>query len=257
MSLLDWVKANRKNVLDWWIPQPVVFHHVPKCGGTSVGRALRKRYVLSQSGIERDPGFDMVRALYGERSSSEVWSDVCRFREEFLIYQLYCGTRCVSAHVTFSRKAYDMFHQRYKFITVLREPVSRFISNYRHMIRRGRMDLSLREYLETHKARYDAVRYVEYLCGDRKLDIYSQGAVDAAVENLDCFAVVGSTEAMPKFAADVSQALSIRLSIGHENRGEGQQELSQELVELMPRIQELCAADSIIYAAAQNCMQRS
>jgi hypothetical protein len=65
MGRIDRLKALQPRVLDRLTPQRVVFHHVPKCGGTSVGRALRKRYLLSQATVTPEASFRAFEAFTG------------------------------------------------------------------------------------------------------------------------------------------------------------------------------------------------
>ena len=47
-----------------------------------------------------------------------------------LLYMLYSDVRCVAAHIPFSDASFDRFAGSYAFVTLLRHPVDRFISNY-------------------------------------------------------------------------------------------------------------------------------
>jgi hypothetical protein len=38
--------------------------------------------------------------------------------------------RCVTGHFLWSEKCYNAFHGDYRFVTLLRNPVDRFVSNY-------------------------------------------------------------------------------------------------------------------------------
>ena len=40
MGTIDIAKGALQRARNSLLPAPVVFHHVPKCGGTSVGRAI-------------------------------------------------------------------------------------------------------------------------------------------------------------------------------------------------------------------------
>ena len=62
MGILDRAKSLRAEAVERLLPQKFVFHHVPKCGGTSVGRALRKRYLLSQATVTPESSFRKTSA---------------------------------------------------------------------------------------------------------------------------------------------------------------------------------------------------
>ena len=57
-----------KSLLDNMCKQHLVFHHVPKCAGTSVGKAFPMRYLLSRGIIEGE------KALHVEVESIELLS---------------------------------------------------------------------------------------------------------------------------------------------------------------------------------------
>ena len=129
----------------------------------------------------------------------------------------------MSAHVWFSEAAYRQFKGSYKFITVLREPVSRFVSNFDWSYRKegdhGRIDLPLAEFLESDRATRFGAMYVQYFAGlPWAADVRSPAAVAAAIRNLENFDVIGKLQDLPRFERDVQAALGVRLRIGHENR---------------------------------------
>lgn len=263
MSLVDWMKQSRERLIQRQGLKPVVFHHVPKCGGTSIGRALRKRYILSQVGLLVKPAFEMADTLYAKSEVEEAWPVVCDFREQFLVYQMHAGTRCVSAHIVFSRRAYDAFNQQYTFMTVLREPVARFLSHY-HYTYAKRAGMSLASFLDTDEARNLGVRYVEYFHGmSERIDLFSSHALQQAQKNIECFDILGILEEPAHLVEDIEKVLGFTPKIGHDNKrqpvksgGDKQAPPSPAEVE---QIKKLCAPDIAIYqrALAINSSKRS
>ena len=51
MSMFDRVRRGIAVGRKYLHPNRIVFHHAPRCGGTSVGRAIRKRFLLSQATV--------------------------------------------------------------------------------------------------------------------------------------------------------------------------------------------------------------
>ncbi len=108
----------------------VVFHHVPRCGGTSVSRALRLRYILSQFSLNAKASYETIKNKYPHSPGNVFFDNLYSFRESLFDYALNSYIRCVSGHVKFNENTYDKFCNTYKYITVLRDPVQRYLSDY-------------------------------------------------------------------------------------------------------------------------------
>jgi hypothetical protein len=254
LTLIDRAKQLRSAAVERLHPQRVVFHHVPKCGGTSVGRALRKRYLLSQGSVDPEASFRALEAFSGGGDRETLLVDVLDLREQMLLYYLYEDVHCISAHVRFSRPAYERFRSTYKFVTILREPVSRFLSHYTWSYGKpqahARIEEPFREFLATERAKRLGATYVEFFCGlPKSADIRSPEAIEAAVTNLARFDVVGRLDDLPGFEQQINQALGLRLKVGHENRATRRTAASEAMTdpELKAQIQALCAPDIAVW----------
>lgn len=254
MTLIDHAKRLRSAAVERLHPQRVVFHHVPKCGGTSVARALRKRYLLSQATIDPEASFRALEAFSGSRDRQALLVDVLDLREQMLLYHLFEDVHCISAHVRFSQPAHERFRSRYKFVTILREPVSRFLSNYTWSFGKpqahARIEEPFREFLKTERAKRLGATYVEFFCGlPKSTDIRSAQAIEAAVTNLGKFDVVGRLDDLPDFETQMNRTLGIRLKVGHENRTTKRTAATDALAdpELKAEILDLCAPDIAIW----------
>nr|WP_281271246.1 sulfotransferase family 2 domain-containing protein [Jannaschia seohaensis] len=245
-------------MLDRALPQRFVFHHVPKCGGTSVGRALRKRYLLSQATVVPESSFRAFEAFTGRSDRERMLVDVLDLREQMLLYLMYEDVRCISLHVRFSEVAYDRFRERYKFITILRDPAARFLSHYNWSFDKpnahARIEEPLEEFLTTDRARQMGASYSEFFSGlPSDADFGSAEAIERAVLNLKKFSAVGRLDDLDGFRAQLRDRLGIRVRIGHENRG-GKGRSSLTLSDLAPEtkaeIQRICAPDIAVYERA-------
>ncbi len=254
MGIVDTAKRQLRALQDRTIPQRVVFHHVPKCGGTSAGRALRKRYVLSQATVKPEESFRAYQMFTGRTDREAMLVDVLDLREQMMLYLLADDVRCVSLHVRFSQVAHDHFAERYKFVTLLRDPVARFISHYNWSYQRpgafGRIEEPLDAFLETDRARLLGATYGEYFSGlPVGADFTGAEAVEAAVANLQKLDVVGRLDDLVGFEAGLRGALGVRIKLGHENkkgaaRADHRTEISPQQ---QARITELCAPDIAIW----------
>jgi len=254
MGFIDFAKNERIKAIRRWMGPHVVFHHVPKCGGTSVARALRLKYLLSQRTIKVESSFRAFSDFTSRDDVDQLMIDVLDLREQMLLYWLHEDVRCVSAHVRFSQVAYENFHEKYKFITVLRDPVERFISHFFWISGRPHehpyMSEDFESFLSTPRARRMGAKYVEYYCGlPKTCDLTSAKSIDAALANLDRFDIVGRLDRLSDFEQKVEDTLGFRLKIGHENKMQTQQVAKRKNLspELRKRAEELCAPDMAVW----------
>ena len=223
MDSIGRIRKLNRAFLDRTAPQRFVFHHVPKCGGTSVARALRKRYLTSQATVKPEPSFRAFRAFSGRDDTEQMLIDVIVLRKQMMLYLMYDDIRCISLHVPFSNIAYREFHDRYKFITILREPVSRFISHYNWSSRRpgshGHIEEDFDAFLNSDRAHRMGAEYVE-IFADFPLDadIHAPDAIAAAIANLKKLDIVGRLDDLGGFSDALKRELGIRIKIGHENK---------------------------------------
>jgi len=251
-------RSLRARLLDRVIPQRFVFHHVPKCGGTSVGRALRKRCILSQATVLPEASFRAYEAFTGATDTERMLVDVLDLREQMLLYLMFADTRCVSAHVRFSEAAYAHFAGRYKFITILREPVSRFLSNYAWSHGRTGAHAEIREefdaFLETPRAARLGASYVEFFGGlPKEADLRAPSSIDAALRGLERFDIVGRLDDLAGFSGAIRRELGLRTRIGHENRAKGAHKgprIADLSAAQLARVRGLCAPDLAVWEGA-------
>lgn len=234
----------------------VVFHHVPKCGGMSVRRALRLRYASSQTGFGSDPVYRALEAMHPDEDLTSISRRVAGYREIQLLHFLFNDKRCISGHVRFSNKAYELFAPRYKFVTTLRDPVELMVSSYRYSagleIDRWRATGDLEAYIETERAQVFASMYSDFFSGlPCAADARSRESIERAKANLAKFSVVGLTEDMVAFQEQLRAALGIRLWIGHVNRS--RVDRGEALApRLRARIEEMSAPNIEIYEFARR-----
>jgi sugar phosphate isomerase/epimerase len=255
--MIDRLKKLHHKVDALVTPSRVVFHHVPKCGGTSVGRALRKRYILSQATVKPEESFRAFAAYTGRVDREQMLVDVASLREQMMLYHLYDDVRCVSLHVPFSDVAYAHFNARYKFITILREPVSRFVSHYFWSYGKpdahARIEEDFEAFLGTARARRLGASYVEYYSGAPMApDLADPELIARAIGNLhERFDVVGRLDDLVGFQAKLRQTLGVRIKVGHENKARQPQATRKTMVtpELMARAREVCAPDIAVWDA--------
>jgi hypothetical protein len=216
------------------------------------------RYFLSQVSINAASSVETLKQLYPDESKAEHYRRLRDFRESLLVYHLYSDVRWISGHVRFSDTAHRIFSGSYKFITLLREPVSRYLSNYRYNYLRDSYSgtrLDLEDYMDTFEGRMQGSLYAEYFSGLPANAAYrSEEAVSRARQNLQKLDLVGFTHEMSAFAGKAGDLLGVRVKIGHENRGKGSTEAAINSIpeSTIDAIRELCASDIEIYDFVRN-----
>jgi hypothetical protein len=259
MSVTDLAKSLHGRAIDLLCGRPIVFHHVPKCGGTSAGRSLRRAYLLSQATVtpvETEKAFNAVQSPGRQQGIGHV----AELREMMLLYLLYSDVRCVSAHVPFSDAAFDRFADRYSFVTLLRHPVDRFISNY--FWTHNRPDAhyhvaeSFEDFLSTERARGMGSTYVRYFCGE-PAQKFTLRHVDSAIRNLRRLDGVGFLDDVDRFERDLRRLTGRRVKIGIENVGNTSARRDAFLSgPLRDSILEVCGPDRDIWDAVQDLRER-
>jgi hypothetical protein len=251
----------KKNIEDLVCGNNVVFHHVPKCGGTSVYRALGIRYALSFARTNLVSNYAAIEALYPGKSPQWVQSESIRFREIDLLSQMYRDTKCIAGHFPFSRIAFERFNNKYKFITVLREPVAFFTSFYYWNVKaqqeRWHIEDTLEAFLETPRARVFGEFYARFLGGNPTSDDSPiEQEVAQAKGNLAKFSAIGFTDDMESFNRRLSDVLGIRIRIGHENKSEigSADRVKQMPSNIRQKIEKISASNFEVYDFCRGCV---
>ena len=257
MSFLEKVKSLHNQATESMLgSRRLVFHHVPKCAGTSVSRALRLRYALSQAALHAPSSRTAVMQQKPDLSEEEYYQRQLTFREQFLFYHLAMDTKCIIGHIIFSESAHQQYADKYLFATCLREPMQRLLSNYRFSTKSYDPKLNeedLSAYLESFEGQNQVTTYTRYFFGGPLPSNTSrQFALEQAKGNLSKFDVVGTTENLAQFARDLGSKLRLPLAFGRHNQGaDSNANILESLSEpLQQRIRSLCEQDIEIYQFA-------
>lgn len=257
-ALMPRFEQSRKLLVDALSGPRIVFHHVPKCGGTSVAQALRVRYAISFGGFPTRPTYRAVEALHPEEDEMGATKLVDEFQHYSLLFYLYKDVRCVAGHVRFSSTAYEKFSDSYKFVTTLRDPIKLIESAFFYETKRTNhlweVPKNIEAYIERPQAQLLGASYSYFFSGlPANSEPQSTESIELAKANLKLFDAVGFVDDMSSFQEQLRRNCGLRLRIGHANKsGASSAERSVITPAVRKKIEKLCAANLEIYEFAKN-----
>jgi len=225
----------------------ICFIHIPKCGGTSINEGIRKSLGLRKF----SPGYFKIDSSRTRRQAEKKAIDFLEFREELLITKLESDRiRYVTGHSRCRDLTRARFEKDWYFLTLLRDPVKRWISEYffnkYKKSNHFKSELPLVEYMKTDFAKYSGSVYVHYFANT---NFASSQSIAQTKHNLDQFHLVGILEDLASFKDSFKIKFGITLEIKARNTNpisgeEIQKEISASQLE---KIKKLCAPDIEIY----------
>ncbi len=236
------------------------FLHVPKCGGTSVDKALRRVYQGAGYRTEHLDSFASLKAA----ELANIRMRPCR--DHLLYYHMaQKNMRYLGGHFSYSDTARAAFAD-WRYVTLLREPVTRWLSHYFYnKYKQGdhfRIKTPLEAFVRTERARGMGNTYTEWFADDLAPEAArSDEAVEQAIRTLNNLEVVGLLEHLNIFADDCRLRLGVHIPVQHQNQpvqhqnrnplseAEQHEELSEDVLE---SIRALCAPDIRVYEAVQR-----
>lgn len=172
-------------------------------------------------------------------------------REQLLATHCCWNSHLISGHVLLSDLLRTHFLQRYKLITIMRDPIARTISNYRMAVAAGIADPDLETWFATPIARAHSTTYLRYLSGRHSVAPKDETAcVERAFSALEQFSLIGFLEDLDLFARDFKRVFGTRLALHKYNRAKGAAVHLSDLQ--MARLRKVCAADLAIYERARE-----
>jgi hypothetical protein len=265
---LEQLVARSNNLVHGSLEENIFFLHIHKCGGTSIRQAIKSCYrVLDITKDRYLIDLDSEAAFYAAQKSVEqndfsldTRDDYLplKFRENLLMYYM-CQEKInyVAGHFSFSATAYQYFCDKYAFITILREPVARWISFYFYNLHKKggpfKIDMKIEAFLESERGQRQGYEYVKFLGGADKLGKYtSEQAINLAKENLHKFSVVGCLEYQGNFVRQFEERFGRKLNIGISNLGPALNKERESIVteEIKEKIRAICRPDIEIYQYA-------
>jgi hypothetical protein len=234
------------------------FIHIPKCGGNSIKDAFR-RFAYRKKEI-------FILESRGSSQAADFLSeDLWEFRQRLLVYSLCCRKyRFVAGHFTCNKEILEAFRSEWDFITILRDPIERWLSNYffdRHKEDpHFHTDLSIDEYMASDIGRLKGAEYVRFLTGVHDLErLHTRELIDDAIDCLGGFDVIGLLEHLDDFSARFENRYRTPLALRKLNPNPvGPEEMEGQVTpEIRRRLREVCMPDIALHESVARKLSPS
>lgn len=217
----------------------IVYIHIPKCGGSSVARSLKKS--LGYWDLLRRNGIVGIKPKESKKASEYLNKPLQEFRKELLVYYLSSQkNQYVEGHVGINKFILEEFVESWDFITILRDPVERYYSEFFYNKYKKEdhfnLDVSFEEYLNSDLGRSNGKKYLSYFSEDLKLN--------QAKENLRKFRIVGFLDNLDSFQQVFKDAYGKKLSIPHRNSNPASEKKKEKTVaDTLEKVKKVCTDD--------------
>jgi hypothetical protein len=227
----------------------IVFPHVPKCAGNSVISSLRLAALKGKVDISFDPYDGTVCNLVG-LSKSLPWWDAAEM--VFAYKAITLNANILMGHAPFYQRSKLHLPSKIKIVTVLRNPIDRWISNYIYDSHKpkelGGCKINIDEYLNSGAAILGGNYYSVFFASANLQNITSSD-IEQSIKFLKTFDLVGCTENIKAFYSKFSEICSMKID-PHEVNTSPKPGLAEEIrhdVSIMGKIKKLCANDIRVY----------
>ena len=233
------------------------FMHLPKCGGTSVARSLVSVVPLHRrvGAIYHPATRQAVSIVIADQNSGTLYHEhgphcpaLFEFREALLLYYMASDAALVFGHVLFSEKAYRHFGDSYRFITTMREPVTRLVSNYHDS---AMASCDFKTYLRSDTARRHALVFLRFFSGVADISPgQERRLLPIAHRNMGHFALIGFLDRLKEFRRGFRDLFGVEPKTYYENVNPlAKIEITADV---RREVEQLCAPDLELYEAARS-----
>ncbi|WP_444925347.1 sulfotransferase family 2 domain-containing protein [Microbulbifer sp. TRSA002] len=228
-------------------PPKIFFCHVPKCAGSSLNSAISSQYYepnkLDTFGIKR---------AVSKRTADILDIPMMSVREIVMVHNLSIKSNYYGRGHSYCRpNVVKSFSGEWNFLTVLRNPVDRWISLYTYnTYKKSQWDkntLSLNEYLDSKTGINAGQEYLQYFSNFNNRNPSEH--IAEALDNLQQFSIVGTTGHLDLLTQQIEEDFDIQLNIPEINKNPNNK-LAQEIksdLNTIKKIEDICKYDIEIF----------
>lgn len=241
--------------------RPVLFLHLPKCGGTALAEGM-----YGTVGLQNRIG--VIDAVSTRRAAALLHADrndplLCHedlplgdhtfaLREALALTHLNWTTRMIHGHLLATPRLLAAVGPDWALMTMLREPRARALSNYRMAVRAGVIEDDLDAWLSGAVGQSMAQVYLRYFSGRNVIpEEERQRALEQAECHMSRFELIGFLDDPQGFQRACADVLGVRPHFPRRNTGD------RLALRLTPRqeqtLDSLLAPDRYLYDVARQC----
>lgn len=230
----------------------IFFLHIPKCGGTSVSHAIQDSFGFDKSTYGYP--FFSLDSNASRKCSALFDDDLIDYRLRILAYYMSLPRyKYIHGHFNFSSKIFQEFNSQWNFITILRDPVDQWFSQYFYDTRTDSevpILCDLESFVSTDRACLMGNSYVRKLTDSSfSKNAFTNDAVQLAISNLSKFSLIGVLERLDIFADAFNNIFKKKIAIDYLNVNPIPKYKQQEAVteNVLNKVIEICQPNIQIY----------
>lgn len=231
-----------------------VFTHVPKCAGSALSQSLLQG--LYPSIIRNSPLTTGIDIKHAKEISKTLAFDEQKVREVLLVSFLESQKKIfITGHCYANPNVVSKYGSDWNFITVLRDPIDRFVSEYVYNTFKSEKwknnSLPLDDYLNGAEARASSITYARFFSGMANHEILEspKEAVERSIKNLKNFYKVGFLDELNVWVNELNDEFNSDIRINKTNSSPNSEAFRAitDSKNKMETIRQMCEIDCEIY----------